>query len=56
MATPAKGVDSIVEHKSAEDFDLDCLDRLTARIEDKTVEFIHDIERFLSNREIGPKG
>jgi hypothetical protein len=48
LVTPAKGVDSIVECNLAEDFDFGDLDRLTAGIEENTVKFIDDIERFLS--------
>lgn len=52
IVTPAKGVDSILECNLAEDFDFGDLDGLTARIVDNTVKFIHDIERFVSDRRI----
>jgi hypothetical protein len=49
VVTPAKGVDSIIECGLAEDFDFGDLDILTASIEEKAVEFINDVERFLSD-------
>jgi hypothetical protein len=51
VATPAKGVDSIVECDLAENFDFGDLDTLTASIEKITEEFIDDIERFLSDHQ-----
>jgi hypothetical protein len=48
IVAPAKGVDSIVECDLAEDFDFDDSDRLTARIEERTAEFLGQVERFLS--------
>jgi hypothetical protein len=51
VVTPAKGVDSIVECNLAEDFDFGDLDRLTASIEESTVEFIDEIDRFLSDHQ-----
>ena len=52
VVTPAKGVDSIIECNLAEDFDFGDLDSLTASIEAKAVQFIDDIEKFLSDHEI----
>jgi len=49
VVAPAPGVDAIVECNLAEDFDFGDLDGLTARIEEKTVEFVDAIERFLSD-------
>ena len=54
VVTPAKGVDSIIECNLAEDFDFGDLDSLTARIEENAVEFIDDVERFLSDHEGKP--
>ena len=51
IVTPAKGVDSIIECNLAEDFDFGDLDSLTASIEENAVEFIDDVERFLSDHE-----
>lgn len=51
VAAPAKGVDSIIECDLAVDFDFGDLESLTIRIEGKTVEFIDNIERFLSEYE-----
>jgi hypothetical protein len=48
VITPAKGVDSIIECRLAEHFDLDDCDHLTDCIEEKTAKFIDDIEKFLS--------
>lgn len=56
VVTPAKGVDSITECNLAEDFDFGDLDSLTASIEEKTVEFIEDVERFLSDHETRSRG
>jgi hypothetical protein len=50
--TPAKGVDSIIECSLAEDFDFSDLDSLTASIEENTVKFINDVEKFFSDHEI----
>jgi hypothetical protein len=49
VVTPGKGVDSIIECTLAEDFDFGDPDSLTARIEDKAIEFINYLERFLSD-------
>ncbi len=51
VVTPAKGVDSIIECDLAENFNFGNLDSLTASIEEKTVEFIDSVERFLSGHE-----
>ncbi len=51
VATPAKGVDSILECDLASDFDLDDPDALTAIIETTAVAFIDDIEGFLSGHQ-----
>ena len=51
VVKPAKGVDSIIECNLAEDFDFGDLDSLTASIEENAVEFIDDVERFLSDHE-----
>jgi hypothetical protein len=48
LVTPAKGVDSILECDLAEDFDFSDLDSLAAKIEANAVEFINEVERFLS--------
>ena len=53
VVTPAKGVDSIIECNLAEDLYFGDLDSLTASIEEKAVEFIDDVERFLSDHETG---
>jgi len=52
VVTPAKGVDSIIECNLADDFDFGDLDSLTASIEENTVKFINDIEKFFSDHEI----
>lgn len=51
VITPAKGVDSIVERDLAENFDFSDLDGLTTTIDEKTIEFVGDIERYLIDRE-----
>jgi hypothetical protein len=51
LVAPAKGVDSIVECDLTEDLDFGDRERLTASIEEKTVEFVHAVERFLSDYE-----
>ena len=56
VVTPAKGVDSIIECNLAEDFDFGDLDSLTESIEEKAVEFIDDVERFLSDHETRSRG
>ena len=52
VVTPVKGVDSIIECNLAEDFDFSDLDSLTASIEENTVKFINDVEKFFSDHEI----
>jgi hypothetical protein len=52
VVTPAKGVDSIIECNLAEDFDFSDLDSLTASIEENTVKFINDVEKFFSDHGI----
>ncbi len=52
VVTPAKGVDSIIECNLAENFDFGDLDCLTASIEENTIKFINDIERFISDHVI----
>ncbi len=56
VVTPAKGIDSIVECNLAKDFDFGDLDSLTTSIEEKAVEFINDVERFLSGHENRSRG
>ena len=51
VVTPAKGVDSIIECNLAMNFDFGDLDSLSISIEENTVEFIDDVERFLSDHE-----
>jgi hypothetical protein len=51
VVAPAKGVDSIIECNLAEDFDFGDLVSLTASIEKNAVEFIDNVERFISNHE-----
>lgn len=48
VVEPAKGVDSILEHILVDNPDFRDLDALTREIEQGTVEFIRDIERFLA--------
>jgi len=56
VVTPAKGVDSIIECNLAEDFNFGDLNSLTASIEEKTVEFSDDVERFLFDHETRSRG
>jgi hypothetical protein len=51
VMTPAKGVDSIVECNLAADCHFGNHDNLTASIEENAVEFINNVERFLSDHE-----
>jgi hypothetical protein len=51
VATPGKGIDSILECDLVADFNLDDPDTLTASIEDATVAFINDIEMSLAEHE-----
>jgi len=55
VVRPAAGVDSIIECDLAEDVDLGDRDHLTAIIEEKAIEFIGDVERFLYDHETGSK-
>ena len=52
VVTPAKGIDSIIECNLADNFDFGDLDSLTANIEENTVRFINNIEKFFSDHEI----
>jgi hypothetical protein len=52
VVTPAKGVDSIIECNLVENFDFGDLDCLTASIQENTVKFINDVEKFFSDHEI----
>ena len=54
IVTPAKGVDSIMECDLAGSFDFGDCDGLTAKIEEKTIKFIEDVEKFLSDHEARP--
>ncbi len=56
VATPAKGVDSIIECDLAEALNFGDLDSLTASIEEKAAKFIEDVERFLSGHETRSRG
>lgn len=56
LVPPGTWADSIVEYDLAEDFDFDDLKSLTATMEKKIVEFINDIERFLSDHEARARG
>jgi hypothetical protein len=48
IVEPAKGVDSVVEHILADKPDFSDLNALTKQIEQGTLKFIQDIERFLA--------
>jgi len=48
IATPAKGVDAILDHILVDDPDFSDLDALTTQIERGTLNFITDVENFLS--------
>jgi hypothetical protein len=48
VVEPVKGVDSIVEHILVDNPDFSDLDTLTKQIEQRALEFIQDIEDFLS--------
>jgi len=56
VVAPAKGVDAIIECDLAENFDFGDLGSLTASVEEKAVEFIADIEKFLSEHETRSRG
>jgi hypothetical protein len=47
IVTPAKGVDSIIECNLTESFDFNDRDSLRASIEERTVQFINKVEKFL---------
>jgi hypothetical protein len=47
IATPAKGVDAILDHIIIENPDFRELDTLTKQIERGTLKFIQDVENFL---------
>jgi hypothetical protein len=51
VVEPAEGIDSIVESDLAKDFDMSDPDALTSNIKSGIVEFINDIERFLSEHQ-----
>ncbi|MBP6209055.1 MAG: hypothetical protein KA473_06410 [Anaerolineales bacterium] len=48
IVEPAKGVDSIVEHTLVDNPDFSDLESLTKQIEQRTLKFVQDIERFLA--------
>ena len=48
ISSPAKGVDSIIDHVIVDNPDFSDLDTLTMQIENGTLNFIEDIENFLS--------
>ena len=48
VVEPVKGVDSVLEHILVSNPDFSDLDALTKQIEQGTLEFIRDIERFLT--------
>ena len=48
IATPAKGVDAIIDHVLIDNPDFRDLDALTKQIERGTLRFIKDVENFLS--------
>ena len=50
VATPAKGVDAILDHVLVDNPDFRDLDALTKQIERGTLEFIKDVESFLVNQ------
>jgi len=47
-----EGMDSIIEHTLVEDPDFSDLDALTNQIETRVIQFIRDVERFLSAHEM----
>lgn len=49
LVPPAKGVDSIVEHILADNPDFSDLEALTQQIDRRTMDFIRDVEDFLSD-------
>ena len=48
IVPPAKGVDSILEHILVDNPDFSDLEVLTQQIENNALNFIHDVEEFLS--------
>ena len=48
IATPAKGVDAILDHVLVDPPDFRDLNALTQHIENRTLKFIEDVEHFLS--------
>ena len=50
IATPAKGVDAILDHILIDNPDFRDLDALTKQIERGTLKFIKDVETFLANK------
>jgi hypothetical protein len=48
IATPAKGVDAIIDHSLINNPDFSDLDTLTKQIERGTLQFITDVENFVS--------
>ena len=50
IATPAKGVDAILDHILIDNPDFRDLDALTMQIERGTLKFIKDVETFLANQ------
>ena len=50
VATPAKGVDAILDHVLVDNPDFRDLDALTKQIEGGTLKFIKDVESFLVNQ------
>jgi hypothetical protein len=50
IATPAKGVDAILDHILIDNPDFRDLDELTEQIERDTLKFIKNIENFLTNQ------
>ena len=51
IASPTKGVDYIIDHILIDDLDFSDLDELTNQIESGTLEFIKDVEGWLSKAE-----
>jgi hypothetical protein len=48
VVAPAKGVDAIIECTLAEDFDFSDLESMTTTIQENTIKFIDDVEKFIS--------
>ena len=51
LVSPAKGVDSILEHILVDNPDFRDLDTVTKQIEKETLKFLKDVETFLSDHE-----